>query len=96
MRLSSFNTFYKLGVFREALSGERCEKRIQRGPTKRESARFHSTWVEETTPAVEAAAGQADKVPVAMEVAAGVLWQPCLTRHRNKGHAKTLKAISSP
>jgi hypothetical protein len=85
---SSFNTFYKLQVCREAPSGERHKKRIQRGPTKRESARFHSTWVKETTPAVEGMAGQADKVPVAMEVAAGMLGQPCLARHWNKGHAK--------
>jgi hypothetical protein len=54
---------------------------------KRESARFHSTWVKEKTPAMESVAGQVDKVPVAVEVAAGMLWQPCLARHRNKGHA---------
>jgi hypothetical protein len=63
---------------------------------KRESARFHSTWVKEMTPAAEGTAGQADEVPVAMEVVAEMLWQPCLARHWNKGHAKTSKAISSP
>ncbi len=47
-------------------------------------------------PAAEGTAGQVDEVPVAMEVAAGKLWQPCLARHQNKGHATTLKAISSP
>jgi hypothetical protein len=73
-----------------------AKKRIQRGHTKRESTRFHSTWVEETTPAMEGVAGQVDKVPVAVEVTAGMLWQTCLARHWNKGHAKTLKAISSP
>ncbi len=57
---------------------------------------FHSAWVKETTPAAEGMAGQVDKVPVVVEVAAGMLWQPCLARHWNKGHAKTLKAISSP
>ncbi len=72
------------------------QKRIQRGPTKKESARFHSTWVEETTTTAEGAARQVDEVPVAMEVTAGMRWQPCLARHWNKGHAKTSKAISSP
>ena len=71
-------------------------RRIQRGPKKRESARFLSTWVEEMMPAVEGAAGQVEEVPMAMEVVAEVLWQPCLVRHWSKGHAKTSKAISSP
>jgi hypothetical protein len=82
-------------VCREALSGERRKKRIQRGPTKRESGRFHSTWVKETMPAAEGMAGQVDEVPVAVEVMAGMLWQLCLARHLNKGHANTSKAISS-
>ncbi len=60
---------------------------------KRESARFHSTWVKETMPAAEGVAGQADEVPVAVEVMAGMLWQLCLARHQNKGHAKTSKAM---
>jgi hypothetical protein len=69
---------------------------IQRGPTKRESARFHSTWVEEMMPAVEGVAGQVKEVPMAVEVVAEVLWRPCLGRHQSKEHAKTSKAISSP
>ena len=72
------------------------EKRIQRGPTKRESTRFHLTWVEEMMPAVEGTAGQVDGVPVAVEVVAEVPRQPCLARHWIEGHAKTSKAISSP
>ena len=72
------------------------EKRIQRGPTKRESTRFHLTWVEEMMPAVEGTAGQVDGVPVAVEVVAEVPWLLCLARHQNKRHAKTSKAISSP
>jgi hypothetical protein len=62
---------------------------------KRESARFHLTWVVEM-PAEEGAAGQVDKMLVAVEVAAGMLWQPRLARHQNKGYAKTSKAIYSP
>ncbi len=61
--------------------GEWCKKRIQRGPMKRESPRFHSTWVEEMTPAKEGTAGQVEEVPVAGEAAAGMLRQPCLARH---------------
>ncbi len=58
--------------------------------------RFHLTWVKETMLAVEGAAGQVDEVPVAVEVVAEVPQRLCLTRHWNKGHAKTSKAISSP
>jgi hypothetical protein len=73
-----------------------AKKRIQRCPTRRESTRFHSTWVKEMMLTMEGMAGQVDEVPVVVEVMAEVHWQPCLTKHQNKEHAKTSKAMSSP
>jgi hypothetical protein len=57
--------------------------------------RFHSTWVKGTMLAKEGMAGQVDEVPMAVEVGAKVHRQPCLARHRNKGHAKTSMDIPS-
>ncbi len=75
---------------------QRLKKRIRRDPTKRESKRFHSTWVKQRTLAAEDAVGMAGGMAVAVEVAVEALWLPCLARHWSNGHSKTLKAISSP
>jgi hypothetical protein len=55
---------------------------------KRESKRFHLTWVEQRTPAVEEVVELAGGMAAALEVAVEALWLPCLARHWSKGHLK--------
>ncbi len=74
----------------------RLKKRIHRDPTKRESKRFYSTWVEQRMPAAEDAIEKEGEMAVIVEAAVEALWLPCLTRHQSKGHTKTSKAMSSP
>jgi hypothetical protein len=75
---------------------QQLKKRIRRDPTKRESKRFHSTWVEQKMPATEDMVEMVGGMAVAMEAVVEALWLPCLARHWSKGHAKTSKATSSP
>jgi hypothetical protein len=46
---------------------QKLKKRICRDPTKRESKRFHSTWVKQRRPAVEDVMKTVGGVAVAME-----------------------------
>ncbi len=71
-------------------------KRIRRDPTERKSKRFHSTWVEQRSPATGDMVEMAGGMAVAVEATVEALWLPCLARHWSKGHAKSSKAISSP
>ncbi len=92
-RLNSSNTFSKLSL---ACLVRQIEKRIQGEPTKRESKRFHSTLVEQTTLAAHDAVDTAEEVAMAMKVVAKMPVQPCLGWHQRLVPARIQRGTLLP
>jgi hypothetical protein len=57
------------------------KNRIRRDPIKRESKRFHSTWVKQRVVATKDAVEMAGEIAVVVEATVGTLQLPCPTRH---------------